>query len=78
MDQHVGRGRLRAGDNTVLVKVCQNDQDQAWAQEWPFQCRLCDATGGALPLTQAVAAADGKKAVKLGFSPVFVEPKEKK
>ena len=57
MDQHIGRGTLKAGANELLVKVCQNNQDQAWAQAWAIQCRLCDVTGGGLDLMQD---ADGK------------------
>jgi hypothetical protein len=51
MDQHVGRGTLRAGRNEILIKVCQNDQTDTWAQNWTFQVRVCDALGGAVPLT---------------------------
>ncbi|MBN9521968.1 hypothetical protein J0H58_26215 [bacterium] len=59
MDYHVGRGVLKAGENAVVVKVCQNNQTDSWAQRWQFQARVCDATGGALPgLTQVV---DGRK-----------------
>ncbi len=49
MDQHVGRGTLKAGRNEVLIKVCQNEQTEQWAQSWSFQLRLCDAVGGAVP-----------------------------
>ncbi len=49
MDQYVGRGRLRKGPNEVLLKVCQNEQKEDWAQGWSFQARLCDALGGAVP-----------------------------
>jgi hypothetical protein len=51
MDQHVGRGVLKAGRNAILVKLCQNEQTEAWAQEWSFQLRVCDAIGGAVPVT---------------------------
>ena len=47
MDQHVGRGTLRAGRNEILVKVCQNEQTESWAESWGFQLRVCDALGGA-------------------------------
>ena len=50
LDTHIGRGLLRAGRNELLVKVCQNEQPDAWAQEWAFQVRICDAIGGAVPL----------------------------
>lgn len=59
MDYHVGKGELKAGDNTVVVKVCQNNQTDSWAQRWQFQARVCDSTGGPIAgLTQVV---DGKK-----------------
>jgi hypothetical protein len=51
MDQHVGRGTLRAGRNEILVKVCQNEQPEAWAQVWSFQLRVCEPDGGKVPLT---------------------------
>jgi hypothetical protein len=50
MDQYVGRGTLKAGRNELLVKLIQNNQTESWAQEWTFQLRLCDETGGAIPL----------------------------
>jgi hypothetical protein len=50
MDQHVGKGTLKAGKNEILVKVCQNHQDEVWARQWSFQLRICDAIGGAVPV----------------------------
>jgi hypothetical protein len=49
MDQYVARGRLRKGRNEILLKICQNEQKDDWAQSWSFQARLCDALGGAVP-----------------------------
>ena len=51
MDQHIAAGKLRAGRNEVLVKVCQNEQTEDWAQAWSFQLRVTDATGARVPLT---------------------------
>jgi hypothetical protein len=51
MDQYVGSGTLRKGRNEILVKVCQNEQTDSWAQRWDFQLRICDDLGGAVPLT---------------------------
>jgi outer membrane protein assembly factor BamB len=51
LDTHTGRGLLRAGRNELLVKLCQNEQTDAWAQEWALRLRICDALGGAVPLT---------------------------
>lgn len=53
MDQHVGVGTLKAGRNEILVKVCQNEQKDEWAQSWSFQLRICDAIGAAVPVTVA-------------------------
>jgi hypothetical protein len=54
-DQYVGSGTLKPGKNEILVKVCQNDQKEPWAQDWQFQLRLSDATGGALPVKEALS-----------------------
>jgi hypothetical protein len=48
-DGMVGKGILKAGRNEVLIKVCQNEQKEDWAQAWSFQLRICDAIGGAVP-----------------------------
>jgi hypothetical protein len=58
MDQHVGRGVLKAGRNEILVKVCQNEQKDDWAQLWSFQARVCDALGGPVPLTRIADKAE--------------------
>jgi len=50
-DQYLSTGTLKAGRNEILLKVCQNNQTDSWAQDWKFQLRLCDATGGSLPVT---------------------------
>jgi hypothetical protein len=55
MDQHIGTGVLKPGRNEILVKVCQNDQTDDWAQKWSFQLRVCNAEGGPVPLTPAAA-----------------------
>jgi hypothetical protein len=49
LDQYVGRARLKKGRNEVLLKICQNEQKEDWAQGWSFQARLCDALGGGVP-----------------------------
>lgn len=68
-DAHVGKGVLKTGENVVVLKVCQNNQSESWAQDWFFQMRVCDATGGPLPLKQK-ATIDGKEQiVPLGHVP---------
>ena len=37
MDQFIGHGKLHAGRNTILVKLCQNEQTEEWARGWQFQ-----------------------------------------
>ncbi len=48
VDQYVQRVTLNQGRNLILVKVCQNEQTDDWAQNWQFQLRVCDATGTAI------------------------------
>ena len=60
IDQYIGSGKLTKGKNTILVKVCQNEQTEAWAQRWQFQLRVCDQYGTAIlsqdrPLNQTAA-----------------------
>jgi hypothetical protein len=47
-DQYRIPGKLKSGKNTILLKVCQNEQTQDWAQDWEFQFRICDVTGRAV------------------------------
>ncbi|HEV3021214.1 MAG TPA: hypothetical protein VGX76_02055 [Pirellulales bacterium] len=68
MDQYTGRGELKQGRNLILLKICQNEQTETWAQDWKFQLRVCDATSKAIlatdrpapskPETQTAAAKD--------------------
>jgi hypothetical protein len=53
MDQYTARATLRAGRNEILLKVCQNEQTDSWAQNWSFQARLCDPAGEAVPWSPA-------------------------
>ena len=48
IDQYVTRGKLKAGENTILLKICQNEQTENWAQDWQFQFRICDSVGTAI------------------------------
>lgn len=45
IDQYVAPVRLRRGENSILVKICQNEQKEPWAQDWQFQLRFTDASG---------------------------------
>lgn len=48
MDQYRVPVQLKAGQNTILLKLCQNEQTQSWAQKYQFQLRVSDATGAAV------------------------------
>lgn len=60
MDQYVVPVTLKAGDNTICLKICQNEQTQEWAQKYQYQLRVCDQTGaGVLPA--AIVAQETQK-----------------
>ncbi len=44
--------KLKAGKNRILLKVCQNEQDDDWAQRYEFRLRVCDETGSAVHATK--------------------------
>ncbi len=53
-DQYRIPGKLKAGENQILLKICQNEQEQSWAQVWQFQFRVCNPYGMAVhPSTTA-------------------------
>ncbi|MFO1094690.1 MAG: hypothetical protein U0992_15500 [Planctomycetaceae bacterium] len=56
-DQYAARGKLKQGRNRILLKVCQNEQTQDWAQTWAFQFRVCDLAGKGLNSADSRAAA---------------------
>lgn len=55
LDQYLVRGKLKAGKNTILLKLLQNEQTEDWAQDWSFQFRVCDFSGRAIHQTKPVA-----------------------
>jgi hypothetical protein len=65
VDQYRMKGNLKAGKNVILIKVCQNEQTEVWAQRWQFQFRVCDATGTAV-LSADRAAKTAKPAAASG------------
>jgi len=48
IDQYVAGVELNKGTNRILLKICQNEQTQSWAQDWKFQFRITDPTGAAM------------------------------
>ena len=55
-DQYQVRGQLKPGKNVILMKICQNEQKEDWAQDWKIQFRICDPTGRALRPAGTTAA----------------------
>jgi hypothetical protein len=55
MDQYKIPVSLEAGDNVVTLKICQNEQEDSWAQSYQFQIRVCDSTGSAIPSSNKTA-----------------------
>ncbi len=51
------KAELKKGKNTILLKVCQNERVEDWAQRWQFQLRVCDRVGTAVLSTTRPAAA---------------------
>jgi hypothetical protein len=45
IDQYRLPVELQAGRNTILVKLCQNEQREEWTVGWEFQLRVTDAQG---------------------------------
>lgn len=48
IDQYVAPVKLKSGANSILVKSCQNEQTESWAQDWAFQLRFTDSSGFAI------------------------------
>jgi hypothetical protein len=44
-DQFSGPAHFEKGKNSIVVKVCQNEQPEPWANLWMFQVRVCDKLG---------------------------------
>ncbi|MFN3149777.1 hypothetical protein [Bremerella sp.] len=47
-DQYTAKAKLNAGENTILVKLVQNEQTQSWTNVWHFDLRVCDHLGTAI------------------------------
>lgn len=45
IDHYRLAAELKAGRNTMLVKLCQNELVEDWTKEWEFQLRITDAIG---------------------------------
>jgi hypothetical protein len=47
-DQYRAVVPLQPGNNRFLVKLCQDEQTEAWTVDWQFQFRVTDRLGGAI------------------------------
>jgi hypothetical protein len=47
-DQYVIPVTLVEGNNEILLKICQNEQTEDWAQKWFFKVRVTDSSGKAI------------------------------
>ncbi len=56
IDQYVAKVRLKKGVNSVLIKVCQNEQTESWAQDWKYQIRFTDSSGKTIGWRPLIAA----------------------
>lgn len=63
IDQYRMSAKLQAGKNQILLKICQNEQTEEWAQRWQYQLRVCDSTGTAI-LSQTRPAGKVETAAK--------------
>jgi hypothetical protein len=54
IDQYRVPVTLNPGKNTILLKLCQNEQTESWAQRYQFQLRVCKASGIAVPAANLV------------------------
>ncbi len=54
LDQYRVPVRLKAGENTILIKLLQNEQTEDWAQDYKVQVRVADPSGQAvLPASES-------------------------
>ncbi|MDA0833008.1 MAG: hypothetical protein O2955_11785 [Planctomycetota bacterium] len=48
IDQYNVPAKLTKGTNVILLKLCQNEQSEDWAQRYQYQLRVCNASGIAI------------------------------
>ena len=61
IDQYSFPIQLKKGKNSLLIKLCQNEQTQSWTVEWQAQVRICDSTGTAILASDRPATPKAKK-----------------
>lgn len=61
IDQYQVAAKLKAGKNVILVKLCQNEQEDSWAQRYQLQLRVCESSGIAVHQSRLGAANTSKQ-----------------
>ena len=64
LDQYRVPVSLKAGKNTLMFKICQNEMTQDWAQRYQFQIRICDSTGSAILPSASTARHETRSGVR--------------
>lgn len=58
-DQYRVQGMFKPGENVILLKILQNEQEQDWAQDYKFKFRVTDPSG------RAIHPADDRQATNI-------------
>jgi len=66
IDQYTVPVRVKKGQNVILLKLCQNEQTDSWAQRYQIQLRVCDASGIAVRPVAARAVRTEIRVVRTG------------
>jgi hypothetical protein len=56
LDQYRIPVTMKPGQNTILLKLCQNEQTEDWAQDYQVQLRVCDSNGRGIPSGETTVA----------------------
>ena len=56
LDQYRIPVTMRPGNNVILLKLCQNEQTEDWAQDYKVQLRVCDSNGRGIRSGEAAVA----------------------
>lgn len=61
IDQYKMPVQLQSGRNTILVKVCQNEQTEDWTVDWNLQLRVTDSLGTPILPAAAMTSPTGER-----------------
>ena len=66
IDQYAVSVQVKKGPNVILLKLCQNEQKDSWAQRYQIQLRVCDTSGIAVRPVAALAVETETQVVSTG------------